>query len=68
MRVPHHRSGHSESDKTDKITKESMEANEGNSALKVSTRYVAMARSFITSLLIIVVKWLPFEVFYLLNR
>lgn len=33
MRIPHHRSGHSESDKKE------MDMSEGNAALKVSTRY-----------------------------
>ena len=32
MRIPHHRSGHSESDKKE------MDMSEGNAALKVSTR------------------------------
>lgn len=36
MRIPHHRSGHSESDKNDKRDND---ASEGNAALKVSTRY-----------------------------
>lgn len=40
MRVSHHRSGHSESDKSDKAAAEA--AAEGNAALKVSTRCVIL--------------------------